>query len=367
MAFKGTKRRSAQSIAEEIEAVGGHLNAYTSRENTAYFAKVLKEDLALATDIIADILQNALLDHNELERERTVIIQEINQAHDTPDDIIFDYFQQAAYPDQAIGRSVLGTPSKIEGIERDTIKNFMMENYACDRIVLAAAGNVEHETFVALANDYFTKLPQNRPIDTETLDYVSGEFREKRQLEQLHLVVGFDGLSYDDADYYPMAVLSTLLGGGMSSRLFQEARERRGLVYSIYTFASNYQDGGLFGVYAGTGSDKIGELLPVICREITLVCNSVLENEIARAKAQLKSSTLMGLENSSSRCEQAARQIQIFGHPISKQEIINKIEAVNEDAVERVARRIFSSDPTIAAIGPTENLDNYSRIKNLLR
>ena len=164
-----------------------------------------------------------------------------------------------------------------------------------------------------------------------------------------------------------MAVLSTLLGGGMSSRLFQEARERRGLVYSIYTFASNYQDGGLFGVYAGTGSDKIGELLPVICGEVISVCNSISENEIVRAKAQLKSSTLMALESSSSRCEQAARQLQIFGRTIPIPEVITKIDAVTKNRVEAIAQRIFSSHPTIAAIGPTENLVSHAKIQELLQ
>jgi predicted Zn-dependent peptidase len=366
MAFKGTDHRSARSISEEIEAVGGHLNAYTSRENTAYFAKVLKDDLSLATDIISDILQYSTLDPEELERERAVIIQEINQAYDTPDDIVFDYFQQAAYPNQAIGRPVLGSVALVKGIPRDTIKSFMTEQYACDRIVLSAAGNVNHDEFVALAQDTFTTLPFKSPRATETLDYVNGDYRESRDLEQLHLVMGFNGLSYLDIEYYPMAVLSTLLGGGMSSRLFQEARERRGLVYSIYSFTLNYQDGGLLGIYAGTGGDNIGELVPVICGEITSVCGKVTENELARAKAQLKSAILMALESSSSRCEQAARQLQIFGHTITIPEVIEKINAVNTDAVETVARRIFCSRPTIAAIGPTNKLDDYAHIENLL-
>ena len=366
MAFKGTDHRSARSISEEIEAVGGHLNAYTSRENTAYFAKVLKDDLSLATDIISDILQYSTLDPEELERERAVIIQEINQAYDTPDDIVFDYFQQAAYPNQAIGRPVLGSVALVKGIPRDTIKSFMTEQYACDRIVLSAAGNVNHDEFVALAQDTFTTLPFKSPRATETLDYVNGDYRESRDLEQLHLVMGFNGLSYLDIEYYPMAVLSTLLGGGMSSRLFQEARERRGLVYSIYSFTLNYQDGGLLGIYAGTGGDNIGELVPVICGEITSVCGKVTENELARAKAQLKSAILMALESSSSRCEQAARQLQIFGHTITIPEVIEKINAVSTDAVETVARRIFCSRPTIAAIGPTNKLDDYAHIENLL-
>ena len=232
--------------------------------------------------------------------------------------------------------------------------------------LLSAAGNVNHEEFVSLVKDTFTSLPLESPKATETLEYANGDYRESRDLEQLHLVMGFKGLSYIDTEYYPMAVLSTLLGGGMSSRLFQEARERRGLVYSIYSFASNYQDGGLLGIYAGTGGDKIGELLPVICGEITSVCDKVSDNELVRAKAQLKSAILMALESSSSRCEQAARQLQIFGHPITIPEVIGKINAVNSDAVEAVARRIFANRPTIAAIGPIKNLEDYPHIENLL-
>ena len=366
MAFKGTERRSARAIAEEIEAVGGHLNAYTARENTAYFAKVLKDDMSLAADIISDILQYATFNQEELERERAVIIQEINQVFDTPDDIIFDHFQRAAYPNQAIGRSVLGTATQIEGIRRETITNYMQEQYACNRIVLSAAGNVTHDEFVTLAQNAYTKLPLESRCTKEALSYVSGDYRESRDLEQLHLVMGFEGLSYLDDEYYPMAVLSMLLGGGMSSRLFQEAREKRGLVYNIYTFASNYEDGGLFGVYAGTGGNEVAELVPVICGEIISVCGKVTEDELTRAKAQLKSSTLMALESTSSRCEQAARQVQIHGRPITIPEVIEKIDAVNTEAVETVARRIFRSRPTIAAIGPTAKLRNYAQIEELL-
>jgi len=366
MAFKGTKQRSARAIVEEIEAVGGHLNAYTSRENTAYFAKVLKDDIPLAVDLIGDILQNATLDQEELDRERAVVIQEIHQANDTPDDIVFDRFQEAAFPNQAMGRPVLGSAPLIEGMQRDTIKTYMEEQYSGDRIVLAAAGKVDHDAFVKLAEQTFTHLPAQCPHDVEPVTYQGGDYREARDLEQVHLVMGFDGIAYDDPDYYPHAVLSTLLGGGMSSRLFQEAREKRGLVYSIYTFASNYDDGGLFGIYAGTGGDEIKELVPVICDEVKAVCDSVNAHEIDRARAQLKSSTLMALESTSARCEQAARQLQIFDRSIPNSEVIEKIDAVDVAAVNRVATRIFASTPTVAAIGPTARLASYDAIREQL-
>ncbi len=366
MAFKGTKQRSARAIVEEIEAVGGHLNAYTSRENTAYFAKVLKDDTPLAVDLIGDILQNATLDEEELDRERAVVIQEIHQANDTPDDIVFDRFQEAAFPDQPMGRPVLGSAALIEGMQRDTIKTYMKEQYSGDRIVLAAAGKVDHDAFVRLAEDTFTSLPPESPHEIEAGTYRGGDVREARELEQVHLVMGFDGISFDDPDYYPLAVLSTLLGGGMSSRLFQEAREKRGLVYSIYTFASNYEDGGLFGIYAGTGDDEIEKLVPVICDEVKAVCENVQDDEILRACAQLKSSTLMALESTSARCEQAARQLQVFNRAIPNSEVIEKIDAVDATAVSRTAQRIFASNPTVAAIGPTHKLTDYDRIRSLL-
>lgn len=366
MAFKGTTRRSAREIMEEIEAVGGQLNAYTSRENTAYFAKVLKEDTSLAIDLIGDILQNSTLDQSELDRERAVVIQEIHQTNDTPDDIIFDQFQEVAFPDQPIGRPVMGTVSLIEGIQRETIKNYMEEQYSADRIVVAASGNVDHDKFVSSTEKTFTLPASENPHEVVPVSYCGGDYREERNLEQVHLVLGFNGIAYNDPDYYPLAVLSTLLGGGMSSRLFQEAREKHGLVYSIYSFSSSYKDGGLFGIYAGTGREEIKKLVPVICDEVKLTRDSVNKAEIVRARAQLKASTLMALESTSARCEQAARQLQIFDRVIPNSEVIEKIDAVNTEAVERVAERVFSSNPSIAAIGPTQNLVSHDRIREYL-
>ncbi|HTZ37421.1 MAG TPA: pitrilysin family protein, partial [Stellaceae bacterium] len=217
MAFKGTERRSALAIAEEIEAVGGHLNAYTSRESTAYYAKVLKEDVGLALDILADILQHSTFEPDELERERTVILQEIGQAHDTPDDIVFDHFQERAYPGQAMGRPVLGAPEIIRGLSRDAVVGYLKAHYGAARMVLSAAGNLEHDAIVALADKLLGDMPAERAVSTEPARYVGGEHRQGRDLEQLHLVLGFPGVTLDDPDYYAAAVLSTAFGGGMSS------------------------------------------------------------------------------------------------------------------------------------------------------
>ncbi|MBV8650455.1 MAG: insulinase family protein, partial [Alphaproteobacteria bacterium] len=206
MAFKGTERRSALAIAEEIEAVGGHLNAYTSREHTAYYAKVLKEDVPLAVDILSDILQHSVFDPTELDRERAVVLQEIGQAIDTPDDIIFDFFQERAFPDQAMGRPVLGRPEIIETIGRDAVANYLRDNYSAPRMVLAAAGNVDHEALVEHARRAFSSLPQRSLAVTERAVYAGGDFREQRDLEQVHVVLGFSGLGYTDPDHYAASV-----------------------------------------------------------------------------------------------------------------------------------------------------------------
>ena len=366
LAFKGTKERTAFSIAEEIEAVGGQLNAYTSRENTAYYAKILKEDVDLAIDIISDILQNSIIKQDELEREREVVIQEIHQSQDTPDDIIFDHFQEAAYPNQAIGRPILGKASLIKDIKRDTLVNYMKDEYSASRIVISAAGNVEHNFLVERVEKAFCNLPSKlAPID-KRIRYRGGDFREIRNLEQIHVVMGLDGVSYKDPDYYPILVLSTLLGGGMSSRLFQEAREKRGLVYSIYSFSSSFEDGGIFGIYAGTGKKEINELIPLICTELKILTETIGNNELARARSQLKASTLMALESTAFRSEQIARQIQIFDRIVPIEEIISKIDKVNIIDIKRITNRILRSELTFSAIGPIQNVEEIDLIKRRL-
>lgn len=367
MAFKGTRRRSARDIAEQIEAVGGHLNAYTSREHTAYYARILKEDLALAVDVIADILQHSTLDAEELAREQAVVVQEISQAIDTPDDIIFDYFQETAYPDQAIGRPVLGTAELVRGMTRTTLADYMRDNYGAKRMILAAAGNVEHDRLVDLAATSFDALPADQTAFAEPAGYRGGDFREERDIEQVHVILGFDGVGYQDPDFYTASVLATLLGGGMSSRLFQEVREKRGLVYSIYSYSSSYQDGGLFAIYAGTGEDEVAEVMPVICEEVMKVILGVEEDELHRARAQLKASTLMSLESSSSRCEQLARQMLIYERPVPVEEVVRDIEAVDAAAVRRCAARLFSTNPTFATVGPLNKVEDYDRIVRRLR
>lgn len=366
MAFKGTRTRTARAIAEEIESVGGHLNAYTSREFTAYHATVLAGDEELALDIIADILQRSTFDPGELERERAVIIQEIGQAHDTPDDVIFDQFQETAFPDQPVGRPTLGTTELVSGMARDALVDYLAQNYTADQIVIAAAGKIDHSRFAKSVETLFSGLePANRSVP-EPARYVGGECREDRPLEQLHLVLGLNSVSYNDPRYYPLAVLTTLLGGGSSSRLFQDIREERGLVYSVYAFTSSYQDSGLFGVYAGTGAEEGVEVVALICDHLRRMEDEINDGELQRARAQLKAGILMSMESTASRSDQIARNILIHDRVIPSEEIIERIDAVDRAAIGAVARGLRDSRPTFATIGPADGVPSLSEIEKSL-
>ncbi|WP_144186236.1 M16 family metallopeptidase [Elioraea rosea] len=366
MAFKGTTRRSAAKIAEEIEDVGGHLNAYTARERTAYYAKVLKEDAALAADIIGDILQHSVFDPEELERERGVILQEIGQANDTPDDIVFDHFQATAYPGQPMGLPTLGTEAVIKAMPREALVGYMRTHYTPDRVVVAAAGAITHEALLELAAEHFSALPVATAAPAPEARYEGGEFRDSQELDQVHLVLGFPAMAYADPQYHAGLLLSTLLGGGMSSRLFQEVREKRGLVYAISSFLSPYLDGGTFGIYAGTGEAEAAELVPVVLGELAAVQQRVTEEELARAKAQVKASLLMSLESTSSRCEQIAHHIHTWGRVIPMEETLAKLAAVTAEDVAASARRMFRAAPTLAAVGPVSKLPRLPMIAEKL-
>ena len=352
MAFKGTQRRDAKAIAEEIENVGGHLNAYTTRESTAYYAKIMKEDMPLAVDIIADILQHSVMDSTELSREQDVIVQEINQSFDTPDDVVFDYFQETAFPDQALGRPVLGTADLVRAMTPDTLLGYIGKHYSATGMVFAAAGNLDHQRLVDLAEDAFDSLPEPTNGGHEQARYVGGDSHQTRDLEQAHVLVGLEGMAFDDPDFYAASVMSTVLGGGMSSRLFQEIREKRGMAYAIYAYLQCYTDGGLFGVYAGTDKSQVEELVPLIFAQIKEISGGLLDTEIARARSQIKAGILMSLESTSSRSEQLARQMMVFKKPLSIEDTIAKVEAVDEDAIKRVADRLLASPPTLTTLGP---------------
>ena len=367
MAFRGTTKRNVQQIAEEMDNVGGQLNAYTSRDHTAYFAKVLKEDTGLAVDILSDILLNSTMDAEELAREQHVVVQEIYQADDTPDDIIFDHFQATAFPDQPMGWPVLGSESIVRSITSERLRRYMADNYAADTMVVSAAGNVDHEKFVRLVESAFCALPARAKISEQPSRYNGGDFRQQRDLEQVHLVLGFGGIPYGDDDYYNLNALSTLMGEGMSSRLFQEIREKRGLAYSVGSNSQSFSDSGLFSIYVGTGSGDLPKMIPVLCDEIRKSIDGFTPEEIKRARAQIKAGLLMSMESPSSRCTQRARQTMIYGRPLSTAEVIEKVEAVGAKGIIDVAHRVFASAPTLASLGDLGTLEAFDDIRARLQ
>ena len=367
MAFKGTTHRTARRIAEEIENVGGYINAATSRETTAYYIKVLKEDTALAVDILADILQNSVFDPEEFAREKTVVLQEISQSIDTPDDIIFDHFQSCAFPDQPVGRPVLGSVETVKGISRETLDSYMKTNYTPVRMVASAGGRIDHDEFVGMIKESFGSMKDRDSLALPDVVYKGGEYRENKSLEQVNLILGFPGVSVLDKEYYTAHVLSTIFGGGMSSRLFQEIREKRGLVYSVYSFNAAAIKGGLFGIYAGTGEEEAAELLPAVCEEIQKIRLCVTEEELNRAKAQLKAGVLMSMEHPTTRAEQNAGHLLMFGRLIDKEEILREIAKTTVNDVIDLAARIFSRKPSLACLGPVKRVMSYDKLEQALK
>jgi len=364
MAFKGTKRRNARQIAEEMDMVGGNMNAYTSLENTVYYTRVLKENIPLAVDMLGDILQHSVFDEEELARERQVILQEIAMHYDTPDDLILDHFSETAYPDQPLGRSILGLPQEVSGFSRDDLAHYMTAHYHTSNMVVTAAGNVEHAAFVALVGEHFNALSTTSPAAMPPAHYKGGDNRVPRKLEQLHLMLGFEGVAFHDKDYYAWQVLATILGGGMSSRLFQEVREKRGLAYTVQAFLSAFADSGVFGIYAATGEDKGAEMLPVICDEIVKLQNGVSELELQRAKNQMKASLLMSRESSASIAEWIGRHLLCYNRYKPASEIAAMIDAVSTDDIARASTALISKpNLTLAALGPQKGLPGYEKVR----
>nr|WP_246088765.1 pitrilysin family protein [Phreatobacter stygius] len=368
MAFKGTSRRTARGMAEEIEAIGGDLNAATASENTSYFAKVLGEDLPVAADILADILTDPLFEAGELAKEKNVIVQEIGAAEDTPDDVVFDHFVAAAFPGQPLGRTILGTPQAVRSATSDKLRGYMGRSYTARNTVVAAAGAVDHDQVVALVAEKFAPFTDAIAPAHEGARYGGGIKTVGRPLEQSNIVIGFEGISYLDPAIYAIGVFTNLLGGGLSSRLFQEVREERGLCYEIHSFHWSYADTGLFGISAGTDPKDVSDLTILTLDILHATASGATEAEIGRAKAQMKVGLLGALESSSARTDQMARQILAFGRLLDLDDIAAKIEAVTIDDVRGSAEKLVRSSPiTFAAIGPKRGLDKVARIAEQFR
>ncbi|KQS96777.1 peptidase M16 [Rhizobium sp. Leaf453] len=359
MAFKGTARRTARDIAEQIENVGGEVNAATSTETTSYYARILQDDVPLAVDILADILTESSFDDDELQREKQVILQEIGAANDTPDDVVFDKFAETAFANQTIGRPILGTPETVLSFTPDQIRRYLDRNYTTDRMFVVGAGALDHDSFVRQVEDRFASLPQ-KPTAAPVADiarYTGGDVREDRDLMDAQVLLGFEGKAYHARDFYCSQILANILGGGMSSRLFQEVREHRGLCYSVYAFHWGFSDTGIFGVHAATGGENLPELMPVIIDELRKASMNIEQQEIDRARAQIRAQLLMGQESPAARAGQIARQMMLYGRPIPNEELMERLSGITIERLTDLAGRLFfDTVPTLSAIGPVEKL-----------
>jgi len=355
MAFKGTARRSAREIAEAIEDVGGYINAYTSRETTAYYARVLAADVPLALDVIADIVLNPAFDPAEIETERHVILQEIGQALDTPDDIIFDWLQETAFPDQPMGRPILGPAENVAGFKAPDFRGFVQGHYTPARMILAAAGAVDHARLVDAAEALFGGLPARAAPAQLPARFAGGERRELRDLEQVHLAMAFPAPAWSDPDLYTAQIYATLMGGGMSSRLFQTLREEAGLCYSVFAQASAHEDAGILTLYAGTGAEDVAELAERTIAELRRAPGDITRAEVDRARAQMRAGLLMGQESPSARAERLARHLAIWGRVPPIEEIVARIDAVGLAEARGFAEALAGAGRMAMALyGPAE-------------
>ena len=362
MAFKGTKTRSALQISYEIESVGGFINAYTSKEVTAFHAKVLKENIKLAVDIITDIVQNSVFDESEFKKEQGVIIQEIRQTNDTPDDYVFDMFQSKCFDNEHLGTQILGSEEDIMSYKPKDLDSYLKTKYSTDKMVLSASGRISHDEFMDLANRFTSDMKKFDVDPVEKQTYRGGFAFKQKDLEQTHLILGFEGLSHTDENKFDLSVLSAILGGGMSSRLFQEIREKRGLVYSVFSFCSNYRDTGTFGIYAACEDEKAAEVVDLANAELEKIKNSITDEEIKKAKTQLKASLMMGLESSATRMERMASQHIHCGRITPPSEIVEKIDRISIDSLKKIANNIFSSKPTLALIGKGKDAEKLGEL-----
>ena len=367
--FKGTKSRNTIEISEAIENVGGQNNAYTSREFTAFYAKMLKNDAELAIDVLAELITCPTFPEEELIKEREVVVQEIKQTFDDPSDIVFDYMQEQAFPKQAMGRPILGTPELVRSYDAAKLRGYMNSNYAAENMVVCAAGNIKHDDFVKMVASRLGGVAEHKNFAIEPQKYVGGYFAEKRDIaEQAQIVLAFDGVKYDDEQYYSSILLSAALGGGMSSRLFKEVREKRGLVYSIYCFPNSFTQSGLMGISAATDKEQINKMMPVVIDEIKKICDDkISDEELQRAKAQVKAGMLMALENSSAVAEKTARQLLLFGRCIPVEEQVKYIDAVTTADILATARRIFVSNPTYTLVGNIDGHISYDKMREELK
>lgn len=352
MFFKGTPTRTAQKIAEEVESFGAHFNAYTSREATVFTVRALAEDLDPLLKVLGDIIKNSTFEDKELSKEREVVLQEIAMTNDNPDDLIFDLIQETAFPNQAMGRPILGSVDNVSGFSQQDLLNFKAKYYDPSRMILCVTGKVDADHFSKLAEEEFSSLPKTENTTPSKAFYKGGNTHTKRDLEQVHSILGFEGVPMGSKDYYETALLGTILGGGMSSRLFQEIREKQGLVYSVFAYHSSFIDTGFFGIYASMTPQNYDQVLKTTTIELDRFADTITEKELNRARQQLKSSLMMGLESVTGQCDQLVHHIRLYDRPLSSEEILEKVNAVTCEKISTRASALLISPSTRATLGP---------------
>jgi len=368
MVFKGTKNRSAETIASEVDSIGGYMDAFTAKEYASFNLKVLDEHLPLAVDILGDIVRNPMFDPIEMTKEKKVIFEEINMVEDTPDDLVMELFSGAFWPDHPLGRPILGTKRSVSSFRRDDLATFFADVYHAGNILISAAGNLNHADAARLVERHFGALraghgePANGHAPKPAVKVVT---RAKKELEQVHLCLGAPAYPQAHAERFSAYVLNTVLGGSMSSRLFQNVREKRGLVYSISSGFTSYSDAGNLTVYAGTSLDSVAEVVRLTIEEIRrLKGDRIPDPELRRAKDHLKGSLMLSLESTGARMSHLARQELYFGHQFGLDEVLGSIEQVQADDVQRVANDIFATSLTASILG---NLKGYRPKTSALR
>lgn len=353
MVFKGTLTRNALEIAQRIENVGGYINAYTGREVTNYSSQVLSEHLGIAFDVLSDIILNSKFTDNDIELERDIILQEIGMYLDSPDDVVFDSLQNICYPNQALGRSILGTVESVKKFEQGDFFNFLKRFYGPQQMILCVAGGIDHSHVFRLAEEKFDFLESNIVPTPSVAKFVGGESNIKKELEQVHFALALEAPKLTDPNLYDARIFASILGGGMSSRLFQEVREKRALCYSIFSFMETLSDTGSIMVYSSTSNDKINELSEVVVNEMKSLVFDIKDDELERAKAQMKAGFMMTLESSTSRCERMARSLAVWGRILELDEVVDRIESVELRKVKDFGLGLLNSKKAALSVyGP---------------
>ncbi|MFC3040344.1 M16 family metallopeptidase [Virgibacillus xinjiangensis] len=353
MFFKGTDKRSPQEIAEAFDSIGGQVNAFTSKEYTCFYAKVLDTHKEYALEILADMFFHSSFDEEEMEREKKVVYEEIKMYEDTPDDIVHDLLARASYGEHPLGYPILGTEKQLKSFTADTLRNYMEEQYRPENVVVSIAGNVD-QPFLEKVDGYFGSYQGNKTSSALVKpDFIAEKIERNKDTEQAHLCLGYDGLAVGDEDVFSLTVMNNVLGGSMSSRLFQDVREKRGLAYSVFSYHSSFLDNGLLTIYAGTGKDQLPLLQDTMDQTVDhLIEKGLTDKELTNSKEQLKGNLMLSLESTNSRMSRNGRNEMLLNRHRSLDEMVEEIDAVDHQSIQRVIERIFKQSPSTALIAP---------------